>query len=87
MFAISAMMQAKSEEQLEPFTTSFIEIFPVFVAYFKSIWLERKTLQEKAWRPKASYHMSNMIESHHTPLKSFYLTRSRNKLSLEVYLY
>lgn len=51
MFAISAMMQAKSEEQLEPFTTSFIEIFPVFVAYFKSIWLERKTLQEKAWRP------------------------------------
>lgn len=54
-FAINDLMQAKSEdvfeERLEVFKTSFTDRFPVFVAYFEKVWVERKDLWSKAWRP------------------------------------
>lgn len=98
------MMQAETQEIFESEWGSFKSLFgtdyPIFMAYFEKMWLGRKELWSKAWRPvsthtlfdqsmnyctnifhwkNATFHTNNMIESYHNQLKSFYLTRSRNK--------
>ncbi|PHZ13300.1 uncharacterized protein RHIMIDRAFT_291064 [Rhizopus microsporus ATCC 52813] len=49
-----------------------------FFAYFRTRWLVKKELFCKAWRPSASFHTNNLIESYHNQLKTFYLGRTRH---------
>lgn len=79
--SLNNMMHAVDEEsfyrQYNHFKRSFTE-FPVFTAYFDKYWLEKSNTWSKAWRPDATFHTNNLIESYHNRLKTFYLGRSRN---------
>ena len=52
---ISDLMYSKSIEAFDStwdrFKTDCEEQFPIFFAYFKKMWFERKDLWSKAWRP------------------------------------
>ncbi|KAI7869244.1 hypothetical protein BDF14DRAFT_1723092, partial [Spinellus fusiger] len=80
---ISNLMYAQTIEIFdsawEKFKSECEEQFPIFFNYFKKMSFERKDFWSKAWRPAASFHTNSMIESYHNQLKSFYLTRPRNK--------
>ncbi|CEG83866.1 hypothetical protein RMATCC62417_17733 [Rhizopus microsporus] len=77
---LGLMVGARSEEEFLSIFTSFETRFndeEQFLAYFRTRWLVKKELFCKAWRPSATFHTNNLIESYHNQLKMFYLGRAR----------
>ncbi|KAI8136349.1 hypothetical protein BJV82DRAFT_528367, partial [Fennellomyces sp. T-0311] len=49
-----------------------------FLQYVLDFWLPKRHLWCKAWRPTATFHTNNLIESWHSKLKRKYLPYNRN---------
>ncbi|KAL9558768.1 hypothetical protein MBANPS3_000755, partial [Mucor bainieri] len=50
----------------------------LFTDYFENLWLSRVHLWARPWRRDATFHTSNLIESYHNQLKTYYLGRVRS---------
>ncbi|CEI88591.1 hypothetical protein RMCBS344292_02974 [Rhizopus microsporus] len=77
---LDLMMGTRPEEEFLSISTSFETRFKdeeQFLAYFRTRWLAKQELFCKVWRPSASFHTNNLIESYHNQLKTFYLGRAR----------
>lgn len=58
--ALDKLMHAETTEDfdsyLADFKSSFEIDYPIFFAYFEKMWLRRKELWSKAWRPVSINH-------------------------------
>lgn len=64
--SVSKLIEAESHEAFDTYWNKFISSFnvdhPIFVAYFKKMWLDRKYLWSKAWR-QVSCYINNSISN------------------------